>query len=133
MTQKQETLEPANPVALRTLGKAFLSVGHKRGIESFIESGENLLNVADDLDPPPKQDVVRSRKWIAVSIALAAIGVGLTLLLGWFAGDYWSASWGMAPLVFLLAWIPWSQESESRNKKAHDAFLRMQEWRKRRL
>lgn len=133
MNKKQETIEPASPVVLRTLGGAFLSVGHKRGIESFVESGEYLLDVVDDLDPPPKQDVARSSEWIAVSVSLAAIGVGLTLLLGWLAGDYWSVSWGMAPLVVLFAWTPWGIESDRRNKDARDAFFRLEEWRRRRL
>jgi hypothetical protein len=126
MTQNPKTVQPASPVAMRTLGKAFLSVGHERGIQSFVESGESLLDSADELDPPPTQAVEKSKKWIPVSIALAAIGVGLTLLLGWLADDYFSASWGMAPIVFLLAWIPWHQESERHYQAARDAFFRIQ-------
>lgn len=113
---------------MRALGKAFHSVGEKRGIESFIEAGENLMHAADDLDPPPKRDVDKSSKWIPVSIALSAIGVGLTLLLGWLADDQLSAAWGMTPIIFLLAWVPWRMESAEREKQARDAFIRKQEW-----
>ncbi len=133
MSQKQEPMQSADPLVMRTLGKAFQSVGEKRGIESLIDAGENLMHAANDLDQPPSQDVDKSSKWILVSIALSATGVGLTLLLGWLANDYWSASWGMAPIVFLLAWVPWYQESSRRQKQARDAFDRLQAWRKKRF
>ena len=128
MTQNQKTVQPASPLAMRTLGKAFLSVGHKRGIQSFVESGESLLDSADELDPPPTQTFEKSGKWIPVSIALSAFGVGLAVLVGWLADDYWSAAWWMAPIVVLLAWVPWNMESAEREKQAPDAFFRNQEW-----
>lgn len=115
---------------MRALGKAFLSAGGRFGQESFVEAGESLLNAADDIDPPPTQSVEKSSGWIAVSIALSAIGVGLGLFLGWLAGDYWSAIWGMTPIVVLLAWIPWEMESTRRQADARKAFEHLQEWRK---
>lgn len=133
MPQKQKPVKPASPLALRALGKAFQSVGEKRGIETFIEAGENLLHAASDLDQPPSQVVEKSSKWIPVSVALSVVGVGLALLLGWLVEDQLTAEWWMAPIVFLLAWVPWSQESNRRDKQAQDAFFLLQEWRRSRL
>jgi hypothetical protein len=128
MTQNQKTVQPASPLAMRTLGKAFLSVGHKRGIQSFVESGESLLDSADELDPPPTQAIEKSGKWIFETIFLASVGCVVTILLGWLVDDYWSAAWWMAPIFIPLAWLPWSIESAEREKQARDAFFRNQEW-----
>ncbi len=124
---------PPSPLAMRALGQAFLSAGGRFGQESFVEAGENLLNASDDMDPPPKQDVEKNSNWIAASITLSAIGVGFGLLLGWLADDYWPALWGVAPIVFLLGWIPWGMESKRRDADAREAFEQLQEWRKRRF
>lgn len=112
---------------MRTLGKAFLSVGHKRGIGSFVEAGEGLLDSADELDPPPTQAIEKSGKWIFETIFLASVGCVVTILLGWLVDDYWSAAWWMAPIFIPLAWLPWSIESAEREKQARDAFFRNQE------
>lgn len=124
---------PPSPLAMRALGQAFLSAGGRFGQESFVEAGETLLNAADDMDPPPTQDVEKSSSWIAVSIALSAIGVGMGQLLGWLTDDYWSALWGMAPIIALLAWLPWEMESKRRDADARKAFEKLQEWRKKRF
>lgn len=115
---------------MRALGRAFLSAGGRFGQESFVEAGENLLNAADDIDPPPTLGVEKSSSWIAVSIALSAIGVGLGLFLGWLADDYWIALLGMAPIVFLLGWTPWEMESNRRDADSRKGFEQLQEWRK---
>jgi hypothetical protein len=124
---------PPSPLAMRALGQAFQSAGGRFRHESFVEAGEKLLDAADDMDPPPKQDVEKNSNWIAVSITLAAIGGCLGLLLGWIADDYWSALWGIAPIVFLLSWVPWKMESKRRDADTREAFERLQEWRKRRF
>lgn len=118
---------------MRTLGKAFLSVGHKRGIQSFVESGESLLDSADELDPPPTQTFEKSGKWIPVSIALSAFGVGLAVLVGWLADDYWSAAWAIGPIFLMMLALPWSKESDRRFQSKRDAFERLESWRKRRF
>lgn len=120
-------------MAMRALGQTLLSAGGRFGQESFVEAGEKLLDAADDVDPPPTQDIEKSSVWIAESITLSVIAISIGLLLGWLADDYWSAIWGMTPIVVLLAWIPWEMESTRRQTNARKAFERLQEWRKKRL
>jgi hypothetical protein len=133
MEEENLSKKPPSPLAMRALGQAFLSAGEHFAQESFVKAGENLFNAADDIDPPPTQNVEKSSSWVAVSFALSAIGVGLGQLLGWLADDYWSALWGMAPIVVLLAWLPWGMESKRRDADARKAFEKLQEWRKKRL
>lgn len=133
MSQKQEPVKPAGPLALRALGKAFQSVGEKQGIETFIEAGENLLHAANDLDQPPSQDVDKSSKWIFETIFLASVGCVVTLLLGWLVNDYWSAAWAIGPVFLMMLALPWYQESSRRKEHARDAFFLLQEWRKKRF
>ncbi len=133
MTQNQKTVQPASPLAMRTLGKAFLSVGHKRGIQSFVESGESLLDSADELDPPPTQAFEKSGNWIFETIFLASVGCVVTLLLGWLVGDYWAAAWAIGPIFLMMLALPWSKESDRRFQSKRDAFERLESWRKRRF
>ncbi len=80
---------PPSPLAMRALGQAFQSAGGRFRHESFVEAGEKLLDAADDMDPPPKQDVEKNSNWIAVSIRWPQLGaawaccwVGLQMIIG---------------------------------------------------
>lgn len=131
MFEMQVKSKKSNPLAMRALGHAFKTVGRSRGIESFADSGERLLSAADELSQPPEVLVVRRKTWILESLLLTVMSVGLTLVLGWFVKDYWTASWAMAPIVLLFAWLPWEMESRKRFMDEREAFERQQEWRRR--
>ena len=115
---------------MRTLGLAFLKAGQRRGIDSFIEAGDGLMDASARLDSDQITTIQKSRKWMLESLVLALIGVSIAILLGRLAGDYWSAAWGMSPIILLFAWTPWALESSRRKKAERDAFHHLQQLRK---